>query len=91
MMGVISRTDFIQRQFTSEIEKNSGSYKTHQAPTKKIFSFSETSITWMSLAFKFTQKGHKSLFIKDLLTQAEKGKALTIIKNSTSTGEIISK
>ena len=67
MMGVISRTDFIQRQFTftSETKKNSGSYKTHHAPTKKI----------VSLAFKFTQKWQKSLFIKDLLTQAEKGKA----------------
>ena len=29
----------------------------------------------MFLAFKFTQKGQKSLFIKDSLTQAEKGKA----------------
>ena len=29
----------------------------------------------MSLAFKFSQKGQKSLFMKDLLTQAEKGKA----------------
>ena len=32
MMGVISRTDFIQRQstFTGETEKNSGSYETQQ-------------------------------------------------------------
>ena len=42
MMAVISRTDFIQGQFAFETEKNSGSYKTHQAPTKKIVSFSET-------------------------------------------------
>ena len=41
----------------------------------------------MSLAFKFTQKGQKSLFIKDLQIQAEKKKAQIIIKNSTSTGK----
>ena len=39
MMAIISRTDFSQGQL-----KKSGSYKTHQAPTKKIVSFSETSI-----------------------------------------------
>ena len=65
----------LARGYFTETKKNSGSYKTHHAPTKKIVSFSETSRTRMSLAFKFTQKGQKSLFIKDLLTQAEKGKA----------------
>ena len=44
MMAVISRIDFILGQFSFETEKDSGSnsYKTHQAPTKKIVSFSET-------------------------------------------------
>ena len=35
----------------------------------------------MSLAFKFTQNERKSLFIKDLLTQAEKWKAYYHKKN----------
>ena len=43
MMAVISRTGFILGQFAFKTKKNSGSYKTHQAPTKKIVSFSETS------------------------------------------------
>ena len=43
MMAVISRTDFILGQFAFKIKKIAGSYKTHQAPTKKIVSFSETS------------------------------------------------
>ena len=43
MIAVISRTDFIQGQFDFKTKKNSGLYKTHQAPTKKTVSFSETS------------------------------------------------
>ena len=39
MMALISRTDFIQGQFAFKTKKYSGSYKTHQAPTKKIVSF----------------------------------------------------
>ena len=42
MMAVIPRTDFIQGQFAFNLKK-SGSYKTHQAKTKKIVSFSEAS------------------------------------------------
>ena len=42
MMAVISRTDFIQGQFDFKTNKNSGSHKTQQVPTKKIVSFSET-------------------------------------------------
>ena len=54
MMAVILRTDFIQGQFAFKTKKNSGSYKTHQAPTKKIVSFSETLRKCMC---KFTEKG----------------------------------
>ena len=43
MMAVISRTDCIQGQFAFKTKKNSGSYKTHQAPTKKLVHFFETS------------------------------------------------
>ena len=43
MMAGISQTDFIQGQFAFKTKKNSGSYKNHQAPTKKIVSFPETS------------------------------------------------
>ena len=35
----------LARGYFSETEKNSGSYKTHHASTKKIVSFSETSRT----------------------------------------------
>ena len=63
MMGVISRTDFIQRQlaFTSKTKKkHAGSYKTHDALTKKIVSFSKISRKWMSfIAFKFTRNSER--------------------------------
>ena len=57
MIAVISPTDFTQGQFAFKTERNSGSYKTHQAPTENIVSFSETLRKGMSLAFKFTEKG----------------------------------
>ena len=92
-MTVIPRTDFIQGQFTFELKKNSGSYKTTKHRLRKLFLFlrhQESEYLWL---FKFTQKGQKSLFIKQLLTQpprTKKGK-LIIIKNSISTGRIILK
>ena len=48
---------FTQGQFAFKTKRNSGSYKTHQAMTEKIVSFSETLRKGMSLAFKFTEKG----------------------------------
>ena len=42
MISIISPADFTQEQFAFKTKKNSGSYKTHQAPTEKIVSFSET-------------------------------------------------
>ena len=33
MMAVISRTYFTQEQFAFKTKKNSGSHKSHQAPT----------------------------------------------------------
>ena len=80
MMAVIPPTDFMYllplnlKQFWFVYN--------NQVPAKEIVYFSETSRKYLWL-FKFTQKGQKSLFIKDLLTQPprpEKGK-LIIIKN----------
>ena len=92
-MAVIPRTDFIQGRFTFELKKKFGSYKTTKHRLRKLFIFmrhQESEYLWL---FKFTQKGQKSLFVKDLLTQplrTKKGK-LIIIKHSVSTGRIILK
>ena len=59
--------------------KNSGSYKATKHRLRKFFLF-----------LRHQEKEQKSLFVKDLLTQAKRGK-LIIIKNSTSTGKIILK
>ena len=85
MIAVISPTDFTQGQFAFKTKRNSGSYKTHQAPTEKIVPFSETLRKGMSLAFKFTEKGPcmQKFVYKRLLTKAEKGKVYRIKFNGT--------
>ena len=59
MMGVISRTDINQGQFAFKTKKNSGSYKTHQALTKKIVSFlrrQESECLWFPNSLKRGKK-----------------------------------
>ena len=62
MMKVISRTDIIQGQFAFKTKKNSGSCKTHQASTKKIVSFSETSKSECLWLLSSPKRGQKFVY-----------------------------
>ena len=67
MIVVISPTEFIQLQFAFETKKNSGSYKTHQAPTKKIF------FLFFSLLFFFMRHREKEcLWLLNSLKRGQK-------------------
>ena len=65
MMGVISRTDYIQRQFafTNETKKNSGSYKLTIHRLRKLFLFPESECLWL-LNSPETVKGPKKFVYK---------------------------
>ena len=72
MMAVSLRTDFIQGQFAFKTKKNSGSYKTHHASTKKKFFWDIEKVNVFGF-LNSPKRGQKFVY-KRLLTKAEKGK-----------------
>ena len=86
MMGIISRTDFILRQFAFKTKKILVHIKLTKHRLRKLFLFLRLRES-ECLELVNSPNRARSLFMKDLLTETQIGKVYYHKKNSTSAGK----